>query len=34
MFGDSLMMIDGYNKNNSENELRRVIGLDDEKGNS
>jgi len=33
MFGDSLMMIDGYNKNNSENELRRVIG-DDEKGNS
>ena len=29
--GDGLIMIDGYNKNNNENGLRRVIELDDEK---
>ena len=34
MLGDGFMKIDGYNKNNDENRLRRVIELDDEKGNT
>ena len=31
MFEDGLIMIHGYNTNNNENRLRRVIELDNEK---